>query len=106
GEVKVNGVVVRPNSVTAAIKGSIALVPEERKTSGLILGLNIIDNATLPALHAFSKFGFLERSQRRTRVRDVMERLKLRYSSLRQPVGTLSGGNQQKTVIGRWLIRR
>lgn len=105
GEVNVNGIAVRPNSVTAAIKGSIALVPEERKTAGLILGLNIVDNATLPALQAFSTFGFLERSRRRARVREVMERLKLRYSSLRQPVATLSGGNQQKTVIGRWLIR-
>jgi len=104
GEILVDGAAVRPNSITDAIAHRVALIPEERKTSGLVLTLNIVDNATLSAIPEVSRLGFMYQARRRSRVREVMERLNLRYRALRQPVSTLSGGNQQKVVIGRWLI--
>lgn len=104
GEILVDGATVRANSITDAIAHRIALIPEERKTTGLVLTLNIVDNATLSAIPEVSRLGFLYQARRRSRVREVMERLNLRYRTLRQPVATLSGGNQQKVVIGRWLI--
>lgn len=104
GTVQVDGEVVRSNSIRSAIDHSVALIPEERKTSGLVLTLNIVDNASLSAIPQVSRLGFLYGARRRAAVRTVMERLSLRYRTLRQPVSNLSGGNQQKVVIGRWLI--
>lgn len=104
GTVRVDGEVVRSNSIRSAIDHSVALIPEERKTSGLVLTLNIVDNASLSAIPQVSRLGFLYGARRRAAVRTVMERLSLRYRTLRQPVSNLSGGNQQKVVIGRWLI--
>jgi len=104
GTVSVEGSLVRPNSIRSSIRHRVALIPEERKTSGLVLTLNIVDNATLSSIPEMSRLGFLYQARRRSAVRAVMDRLMLRYRNLRQPVSTLSGGNQQKVVIGRWLV--
>jgi ribose transport system ATP-binding protein len=104
GEVRVDGEAVTPNSIASSIAHRVALIPEERKTSGLVLSLNIVDNASLSSIPELSRLGFLYQARRRSRVKTVMERLNLRYRALRQTVDTLSGGNQQKVVIGRWLI--
>jgi ribose transport system ATP-binding protein len=104
GTVSVDGSAVRPNSIRSAISHSFGFVPEERKTSGLVLTLNIIDNASLSAIPQVSRLGFIGGARRHASVKAVMDRLSLRCRNLRQSASTLSGGNQQKVVVGRWLV--
>jgi ribose transport system ATP-binding protein len=86
-----------------AIKHGIALVPEDRKGAGAVLTMNILDNGTLPRLSAFSISGWLRKTARTSKVDAAMESVRLQSRGLGQSVGTLSGGNQQKVVIARWL---
>ena len=88
-----------------AIAHGIVYVPEERGRQGAIAGLPIFQNITLPSLSATSRAGFLRLAEEFRLARDYAARLGLRAASLDQDVGTLSGGNQQKVVIGKWLAR-
>jgi ribose transport system ATP-binding protein len=90
-------------SVRDCIAAGMAFVPEDRKAAGAILGMSVLDNASLPRLEAFNVAGWL-RSRTRTRaVGEAMSSVRLRSRGLAQEVGTLSGGNQQKVVLARWL---
>lgn len=82
----------------------IALVPEDRKREGLLLPMPIVDNLTLPILRRVSRLGVIESDRERNLVRQMFERLQIRAGSGGQLVRTLSGGNQQKVLIGRWLL--
>jgi ribose transport system ATP-binding protein len=82
----------------------IALVPEDRKTEGLLLPLPVRDNLTLPILSRLSHLGVIRQGTERRMSRDMIARLAIRTPSAAQPVGTLSGGNQQKVLVGRWLL--
>jgi ribose transport system ATP-binding protein len=103
GEIVVRGRSVKRNSPAAAIADGMAMVPEDRKISGVVLSMSVLDNGSLPRLSAFSVAGWLRSKARTTAVSDVMESVRLRSSGLGQQVGTLSGGNQQKVVLARWL---
>jgi ribose transport system ATP-binding protein len=81
----------------------MALVPEDRKQSGTILGMTVLENGTLPRLDSFSLAGWLRGRSRVDRVGAAMQSVQLRSRGLGQEVGTLSGGNQQKVVLARWL---
>ncbi len=105
GEVRVRGQEIRPNSIVHAIRSGLALVPEERKSGGLVLEMSVVDNSTLASMSALSRLGFLLQRTRRDLAKGIFERLQLRYRGLGQKVSTLSGGNQQKVVFGRWLVR-
>jgi ribose transport system ATP-binding protein len=87
-----------------AIRRGIALLPEDRKTEGLLLPLAVRQNLTLPILSQLSRGGFIRRHQESRLVRTMIDRLTIHTTSMDQPVGTLSGGNQQKVLIGRWLL--
>lgn len=104
GEVRVDGQVVPSNSVPKAVGASMALIPEERKSAGLVLGRSVSDNASLASLSRMSIGGFMRERMRSQIVGKTMERLRLKYRGQNQSTETLSGGNQQKVVIGRWLI--
>ncbi|MET7422005.1 sugar ABC transporter ATP-binding protein [Dactylosporangium sp. NPDC005555] len=82
----------------------IAYVPEDRKAEGLLLPMSVRDNLALATLERRSVAGFVRRAAERAAVRDIMDRLAVRAASSRHPVGTLSGGNQQKVLMGRWLL--
>lgn len=82
----------------------IALVPEDRKSEGLLLPLPVRDNLTLPILSRLSRFGVIRGGAERRMSRDMITRLAIRTPSVTQPVGALSGGNQQKVLVGRWLL--
>jgi ribose transport system ATP-binding protein len=82
----------------------IALVPEDRKREGLVLPMPIADNLTLPILRRVSRLGVIEPERERTLVRQTFDRLQIHASGGGQLVRTLSGGNQQKVLIGRWLL--
>jgi ribose transport system ATP-binding protein len=81
----------------------MAFVPEDRKNSGAVLGMSVLDNASLPRLASFSIAGWLQERARAKRVETATTSVRLRSRGLSQEVGTLSGGNQQKVVLARWL---
>lgn len=88
-----------------AIAAGVGLVTEDRKSQGLLLGQSIRVNATLSDLSAISRAGWLQRAQENRLVQGFVQTLGIRCLSPEQPVGTLSGGNQQKVVFARWLHR-
>jgi ribose transport system ATP-binding protein len=103
GEITVRGKAVKRNQPAAAITAGMAMVPEDRKLSGVVLSMSVLDNGSLPRLSSFSIAGWLRGKARSKAVSDVMSSVRLRSSGLGQEVGTLSGGNQQKVVLARWL---
>jgi ribose transport system ATP-binding protein len=103
GRIRVAGREVKRKSPAAAISAGMALVPEDRKHSGAVMGLSVLDNGTLPRLAQFSVAGWLKQRARSQSVGTAMESVRLRSRGLGQEVGTLSGGNQQKVVLARWL---
>jgi ribose transport system ATP-binding protein len=94
----------RPKDAIKAGIG-IAYVPEDRKAEGLLLPLSVRDNLTLATLERVSTAGFIRREPERAAVASIVEQLRVRTRKPdTQPVGTLSGGNQQKVLMGRWLL--
>ncbi len=102
GTVAVSGKEVG-RSVRASIAAGMALVPEDRKAAGAVLGMSVLDNASLPRLESFNVAGWLRGKSRSRAVEEAMSSVRLRSRGLAQEVGTLSGGNQQKVVLARWL---
>ena len=103
GTITVSGKKVKRNDPAAAIVSRIALVPEDRKGSGAVLSMSILDNATLPHLGNFSAGGWVRNVFRTKRIATVMKSVRLKSRGLGQSLETLSGGNQQKVVFARWL---
>jgi ABC-type sugar transport system ATPase subunit len=103
GEVRLRGRAVRFASPRAAIQSGFGLVPEERRESGLVLGRAVAENLTFPVLDRLSKALLVSFQRLRALADDLIRRLGIKTPSPRQRVGTLSGGNQQKVVIGKWL---
>ncbi|WP_433888089.1 sugar ABC transporter ATP-binding protein [Streptomyces sp. CA-111067] len=103
GEVRVGGRLLRRLSPAAAIRSGISLLPEDRKAEGIVPGLSVRENILLAAMPRLSRFGFVSR-RRQDRVVDIfMKRLRIKAASAEQKVGELSGGNQQKVMLARWL---
>jgi len=103
GTIRLGGETLAPRSPADAIDAGIVYVPEERGKQGVVLGLPIFQNVSLPSLKRTSKSGFLRMAEEFAVSRTYTGRLDLRAASLSQDVGTLSGGNQQKVVIAKWL---
>lgn len=103
GQLRLEGKDVSIHSPHDAIRAGIVYVPEERGRHGLALPMPIYQNMTLPSLARTSRKGFLKAANEFALARKYAERLDLRAAALSVPVGTLSGGNQQKVVIGKWL---
>jgi inositol transport system ATP-binding protein len=104
GEVIIRGKKVRINNSKDAISNRIALVPEDRKGTGLNLIASINDNIALPNLNMFSTFGVIQKGSERKFVEKQINALKVKTPSRNHEVSSLSGGNQQKVVIGKWLL--
>jgi rhamnose transport system ATP-binding protein len=103
GTLVLDGAVINPKSPADAVEAGIVYVPEERGKQGVITGEPIFMNVSLPSLQKTSRSGFLRMAEEFKLARTYTERLDLRASSLSQNVSTLSGGNQQKVVIAKWL---
>ena len=103
GRVLVDGLPVAIASPRDAIRQGICLVPEDRRGRGVIAGMSVRDNITLPNLSAFARLGLVNRRAESTAAREIATTLTVKAPSLEAPVGTLSGGNQQKVVLARWL---
>ncbi len=103
GVTKIDGNIRVIRSPADAIENGVVYVPEDRGTQGAITALPIFQNVTLPSLNRTSKHGFLRLAEEFRLAREYTERLDLRAASLDTDVGSLSGGNQQKVVIAKWL---
>jgi ribose transport system ATP-binding protein len=104
GRITVEGREVRPGSPAAAKSVGIALVPEDRKTEGLMLPMSIADNLAIASLDAISSGPLVDRAKERAAVKRGIDRLQIRIGAPSDAVSTLSGGNQQKVVIAKWLM--
>ena len=106
GKVFVRGREVRIGSPQEAVKAGLALVTEDRQVTGLALRLPIAHNITLANVTGISRFGFIDGDAQNAAAMDLIARLRIRAGSARQLCGRLSGGNQQKVVIAKWLFRQ
>jgi ribose transport system ATP-binding protein len=104
GRVRVNGRIVRPGTPAQAKKIGIALVPEDRKTEGLMLPMSITDNLAIASLASLSSGPFVDGGKEKRAVDAGISRLQIRVGATSDAVSTLSGGNQQKVVIAKWLM--
>jgi ribose transport system ATP-binding protein len=106
GRVFLDGREVRIASCAQAIDAGMALVPEDRKRQGLVMDMSVAASVSLASLRQVERFGFLSNRLERALAQDYVHRLSIRTASHRQPVKHLSGGNQQKVVIAKWLATR
>jgi ABC-type sugar transport system ATPase subunit len=104
GEIVLNGKPVAIESPADAISFGLALVTEDRKRLGLSLGASIADNMTLVALRRFAYAFLLNNQKAMSGVEQIMSDLRVKATSPETPVENLSGGNQQKVVLGKWLL--
>ncbi|MCE5311119.1 MAG: sugar ABC transporter ATP-binding protein [Acidobacteriales bacterium] len=105
GRVLVDGKQASVDSPRAAVRAGIALIPEDRQKYGLAMGLSLGCNMSLAGLEKYSGFGFLNHAAEGKAVAEFSSRLRIRADSAKQLAGRLSGGNQQKVVIAKWLLR-
>ena len=103
GRVVVAGVPVRPGSTAAAVRAGISLLPEDRKSEGILPGLSVRENIALAALPGLSRFGLVDDARVDRIVETFVKRLRIKAAGPHQKVGELSGGNQQKVLLARWL---
>ena len=108
GKIEIDGKAVLISSPVAARANKIgmALIPEDRKTEGLMLPMSVRENLSFAALDRMSTAGVIDRDRQQSLVDRMMELLAIKSFSVDAPVGSLSGGNQQKVVIAKWLIRQ
>jgi len=104
GAMTLDGRPYRPRSPAEAIARGVVYLPEDRKTQGLVLGMSVRENVTLAALRAFTRRGVIRpRAEREAAVRQTAA-VELRPPDVEREAGTLSGGNQQKVVLAKWLL--
>ncbi|MFE6855268.1 ATP-binding cassette domain-containing protein, partial [Streptomyces sp. NPDC057674] len=103
GRITVDGAPLDRMSSASAIRAGISLLPEDRKAEGIVPGLSVRENIVLAALPRLSRAGIVSRAQQDRVVDIFVKRLRIKASSPEQKVGELSGGNQQKVLLARWL---
>ncbi len=104
GEILLNGSPLKLRHPEDAIAAGIVLVPEDRKKSGLFVSLSVNDNVSLPTLKNYEKHFQIDRKEEKQAVEHVIDKLSVKLASPSVPVKSLSGGNQQKIAIGKWLL--
>ncbi len=106
GNVEIHGRPVRIHSTRQAIENGIGMVPEDRKTQGLILDRSVAENISLPVLARYARATIVRRPAIRALVETLIKATDIRIRHITQPVRTLSGGNQQKVALAKWLASR
>ncbi|MFF5574623.1 sugar ABC transporter ATP-binding protein [Streptomyces luteogriseus] len=105
GQVLVDGQALKPGSVRAAVRAGLGLAPEERKAQALLMLESVTRNVSVSSMSRFSRGGWIDRGAELGAARAATRELSLRPDNPSVPVRTLSGGNQQKAVLARWLLR-
>ncbi len=105
GRVLVDGKPLKPGSVRAAVRAGLGLAPEERKAQALLMLESVTRNVSVSSLPRFARLGWIDRGAELGAARAAVRELSLRPDNPNVPVRTLSGGNQQKAVLARWLLR-
>jgi ribose transport system ATP-binding protein len=107
GEVRIDGrpVAIASPAAAKAARIGMALIPEDRKTEGLMLPMTVRENLSFAALDRVSRFGIVDRAAENRLIDEMVSLLAIRAASVDVPAGALSGGNQQKVVIAKWLMR-
>jgi ABC-type sugar transport system ATPase subunit len=105
GTVAIGGKPLRARVPRHAIRRGVVMLPEDRKTQGLLMLRSILDNVTLPHLDDVTRLGVLDMLAERREAGELVSSLEVRARSPRAPVSTLSGGNQQRVLFARWLFR-
>ncbi|MEO8360987.1 MAG: sugar ABC transporter ATP-binding protein, partial [Vicinamibacteria bacterium] len=103
GKVTVKGTVAFVRSPADGIAAGLGLLPEDRKTQGLVLGLSVRENIALTSARRLSRFGLIDDAGETALARKYVDDLRIKTPTVEQPAGALSGGNQQKIVLGKWL---
>ncbi len=103
GTVRLGGRTVTPRTPAQALANGIGLIPEDRKRHGLVLTMSVAENVSLPILRRLSPWGVVRTREETALTRDFIERLRIRTPSEHTVVAHLSGGNQQKVVLAKWL---
>jgi rhamnose transport system ATP-binding protein len=103
GKVIVDGTPLHQGSPGQAVKAGLGLLTEDRKELGILADLSIRENVTIANMSAVSRFGVISHKQELSVVNDLVPRLRLKYNSSEQTISSLSGGNQQKVLLSRWL---
>lgn len=103
GTVEIDGKPVPGTNPLTRIRAGLGLVPEERKRDGIIRHRPITSNVGLASMRRFTRFGLIRKAALRRRSEELMAEVRLRPMDVTRPIGSFSGGNQQKAIIGRWL---
>ncbi len=104
GEIQIHGELVEIKNPASSIKHGICLIPEDRKRDGLMLSLPIATNISIAIIDQISKFSFVLPGKENKRIGEQVKLLSIKTSSIKKPVSSLSGGNQQKIVLAKWLL--
>lgn len=105
GQIYIKGKPVAIDNVHSAIRNGIALIPEDRKAQGLVLKRSVVENTTIVALKKLSNLlGLVNTKKEEQMVADYVRKLRIAVKDVHEPVGNLSGGNQQKVVISKWMV--
>jgi ABC-type sugar transport system ATPase subunit len=103
GTLQLQGKAFRPKNPADARRRGMGLVPEDRKAQGLMMQMSVQENSTLCVLPRLSRWGFMRAAREAALFKETARRLRLKLMASQVPVATLSGGNQQKTLLARWL---
>jgi ABC-type sugar transport system ATPase subunit len=106
GEIQINGKVIKPKSPNDSVKAQIALLTEDRKRDGLVMSCSVCDNVGLATMDRVSRWTLLNRRQQKELVQAKVQEMSIRPPGIYRLVRTLSGGNQQKVVLAKWLLAR
>lgn len=104
GSIKINGNSTRINNPSRAIDEGISLVPIDRRTEGVVLPLSVGHNLALSTLNRRQKWGWIDKMEENNIISEIIKRLAIKTQNSKTPVGYLSGGNQQKVALGKWLV--
>src|SRR5260221_7536801 len=103
GTIQLEGRSFQPRKASDAIRCGVCLDPEDRKRHGLVLPMTVAQNTSLPAVRGYARFGFLDRGREQRVAEAEVARFRVKTPSVHRRVVNLSGGNQQKVVLGKWL---
>ena len=106
GEIYLEGNKVKVRDPNDAVKKCIALLPEDRKLEGLLLDMNVKTNITLVILKKLAWFGWINRKKQKEKIDEMVKKVKIKLTNSDQLVKNLSGGNQQKVVVSKWLLAK